>query len=117
MAERKIHKGPSRETGAAFAISLTSADAMLHLAIRESAMIGLAMMLAAAEPGAYHLVVTYQGGGTVVIDYPSQSRCERALVVLEADLEKRIAESKRNAPPGGAVIGLPYHYVGMCLPA
>lgn len=80
-------------------------------------MIGFAMMLAAAEPGAYKLLVSYQGAGTVVIDYPSQSRCERALAILEADLEKRIRESQRNGPPGTVTVGQPYHYIGVCIPA
>lgn len=79
-------------------------------------MIGLAMMLAAAD-GAYHLVVTYPNGGTVAIDYPSQARCERALTVLEADFAKRIRESRANAPAGAVVVGTPYHYVGVCIPA
>lgn len=80
-------------------------------------MIGLAMMLAAAEPGPYHLVVSYQGGGgTVVIDYPTQARCERALAVLEADIAKRIQQMRENVTPGATVIGMPYRYIGVCIP-
>ena len=75
---------------------------------------------AAAQPvGPYKLVIAWGNGQTppVVIDYPSQVRCEAAARAVEREARRREewAES-RPRPPGTITMGGPVVFYAFCIP-
>ena len=80
-------------------------------------MIGLLMMLAAAEQVTpYKLIVAFDRGGATVVDYPNAARCERAREAIYADFQARLDRSRANATPGAITTGSPYHFEAVCVP-
>lgn len=65
----------------------------------------LAFLLAAqasADASAWKLAVQW-GDGMAITGYPSQPRCEEAARAIDAERVRRIADARRNNPPGAII--------------
>ena len=79
-------------------------------------MILIGLALASAEAGPAKLVLTYGTDALQVISYTSFRRCEDALIVIEADANKRKREARESLPPGAIQVSGPYTIKGVCIP-
>lgn len=70
---------------------------------------------ALAQTGPYKLIITWPQSDITVIDYPSQSRCERGRKAVEAEAARILRESLATMPHGRQVASRS-PYGAFCIP-
>ena len=71
--------------------------------------------VALAQAAPYKLVISWYQSNLTVIDYPTRDRCLAAARAVNAEVERKQAESDAKAPAGSVRIGTSPNFA-FCIP-
>lgn len=76
----------------------------------------LPISASAQQPAPYKLILSWAQGGIIAVDYPSKSRCDRAMSAVENERDRRIDGAPKQLPDGGIIVGAPWVVYAFCIP-